>query len=102
MAVMVDRTTLIGIANAERARLGRTIQYSGPDVWPADSVCPGWRNRDIVAHLAAQDTAAAQLVAGEPATEFDAFREANDGELWVNGFNEWAVATRARGSATAS
>ncbi len=95
MAVMVDRTTLIGIANAERARLGRTIQYSAPNVWPADSVCPGWRNRDIIAHLAAQDTAAAQLVAGEAATELDAFREANDDELWVNGFNEWAIATRA-------
>ena len=98
MAVVVDRNEMLGIAHAERARLGRTIQYCGPGVWPADSVCPGWRNRDIVAHLAAQDTAAAQLVAGEPPTEFDAFREANDGELWVNGFNEWAVAARADAS----
>ncbi len=87
----IDRTQMLGIAHAERGRLGRTMQYAAPDAWDADSVCAGWRNRDIVAHLAAQDTAAAQLLAGEPATEFEAFRGANDGELWVNGFNEWAV-----------
>jgi uncharacterized protein (TIGR03083 family) len=92
--VTIDRTRLLGIAHAERERLGRTIQYTGPDVWDAPSVCAGWRNRDIVAHLAAQDTAAAQLLAGEPAAEFEAFRQANDGELWVNGFNEWAVTVR--------
>jgi uncharacterized protein (TIGR03083 family) len=92
--VTFDRTRLLGIAHAERERLGRTIQYTPPDTWDAPSVCQGWRNRDIVAHLAAQDTAAAQLLAGEPAAEFDAFREANDGELWVNGFNEWAVEVR--------
>jgi uncharacterized protein (TIGR03083 family) len=85
---------MLGIAHAERDRLGRTIQYAPPAIWDANSVCEGWRNRDIVAHLAAQDTAAAQLVAGEPAVEFDAFREANDGELWVSGFNEWAVRVR--------
>lgn len=90
----VDRRTMLGIASAERARLGRTIQYASPDIWDSESVCAGWRNRDIVAHLAAQDTAAAQLVAGEPAEEFERFREANDGELWVNGFNEWAVKIR--------
>jgi uncharacterized protein (TIGR03083 family) len=92
--VTVDRERMIGVAHGERARLGRTIQYAPPEVWDADSVCAGWRNRDIVAHLAAQDVAAAQLVSGEPAVEFDAFREANGGELWVNGFNEWAVTTR--------
>lgn len=90
----IDRTRLLGIAHAERERLGRTIQYTDPDVWDAPSVCAGWRNRDIVAHLAAQDTAAAQLLAGGPAVEFEAFRHANDGELWVNGFNEWAVTVR--------
>jgi len=92
---VVDRTEMIGIAHAERERLGRTMQYAEPEVWQQPSVSPGWQNRDIVAHLAAQDTAAAQLVAGEPATEFDAFREANGGDLWVSGFNEWAVQTRA-------
>ena len=91
---LLDRTTLIGIAHAERERLGRTIQYTPPAAWDADSVSAGWRNRDIVAHLAAQDTAAAQLVGDEPAGEFDMFREANGGELWVNGFNEWAIKVR--------
>jgi uncharacterized protein (TIGR03083 family) len=85
---------MLGAARAERDRLGRTIQYTAPDVWDADSLCEGWRNRDIVAHLAAQDVAAAQLVAGEPAVELDAFRQANGGDLWVTGFNEWAVRTR--------
>ena len=95
----IDRTTLLGVAHAERARLGRTIQFTTPDVWDLESVCAGWRNRDIMAHLAAQETAAAQLVASEPAVEFDAFREANGGDLWVSGFNEWAVRRREETSA---
>jgi uncharacterized protein (TIGR03083 family) len=90
----IGRNQMLGIAHAERERLGRTIQYTGPDAWDEESVCPGWRNRDLVAHLAAQDTAAAQLLAGEKAAEFDAFREANEGDLWVSGFNEWAVKVR--------
>jgi uncharacterized protein (TIGR03083 family) len=93
-SVALDRKQLAGVAYAERERLGRTMQYTGPAAWDADSVCAGWRNRDIVAHLAAQDIAAAQLLAGESAVEFGAFREANDGDLWVNGFNEWAVKVR--------
>jgi uncharacterized protein (TIGR03083 family) len=92
--VTLDRIRLLGIAHAERDRLGRTIQYAPPQTWDGDSVCAGWRNRDLMAHLAAQETAAAQLLAGERPTEFDAFREANDGDLWVNGFNEWAVKVR--------
>ncbi|HEX6230688.1 MAG TPA: maleylpyruvate isomerase N-terminal domain-containing protein [Actinomycetota bacterium] len=90
----VDRRTMLGVASAERARLGRTIQYTPADIWDSESVCAGWRNRDIVSHLAAQDTAAAQLVGGEPAEEFDRFRQANDGDLWANGFNESAVKIR--------
>ena len=79
---------MLGIAHAERARLGRTIQYAPAATWDAESVCAGWRNRDVIAHLAAQDTAAAQLVAAEPAVELAAFREANDGDLWVSGFKD--------------
>lgn len=90
----LERKQLAGVAYAERERLGRTMQFTDPAAWDADSVCTGWRNRDIVAHLAGQDIAAAQLLAGEPAVEFDAFRQANDGDLWVNGFNEWAVKVR--------
>jgi uncharacterized protein (TIGR03083 family) len=92
--VALNRKQLEGVAYAERQRLGRTMQFTDPAAWDQDSVCSGWRNRDIVAHLAAQDIAAAQLMAGEPAVEFDAFKEANDGDLWVNGFNEWAVKVR--------
>jgi uncharacterized protein (TIGR03083 family) len=92
--VKLSRETLIGLAHAERERLGRSIQYAPAGAWDAPSACEGWRNRDIVAHLAAQDTAAAQLVGREPPAEFDAFREANDGDLWVTGFNEWAVEVR--------
>ena len=91
----MDPSRMLGIAHAERARLGRTMQYAPADAWERDSVCAGWRNRDVAAHLAAQDTAAAQLLNGDPAVELDAFREANGGELWVSGFNEWAVRVRA-------
>lgn len=91
---MISRVEMLGTAYAERERLGRTIQYAPGGAWDADSVCAGWRNRDIVAHLAAQETAAAQLMNGEPAEEFDAFRKANEAELWVNGFNESAVRVR--------
>ncbi len=85
---------MLGVAHAERARLGRTIQYAPKGSWEAQSACPGWRNADVVAHLEAQEVAAAQVVAGEPSTELDEFREANGGDLWVNGFNEWAVERR--------
>ncbi len=91
----MDRTELTGILHAERERLGRTIQYVDPATWDSQSPCLGWSNRDVVAHLAAQDAAAAQAIAGEPAVELDAFREANGGDLWVDGFNEWAIGVRA-------
>jgi uncharacterized protein (TIGR03083 family) len=63
----VDRTELTGILHAERERLGRTIQYVDPATWDSQSPCLGWSNRDVVAHLAAQDAAAAGTIAGEPA-----------------------------------
>jgi uncharacterized protein (TIGR03083 family) len=93
--VNLDRTTLVGIAHAERTRLGRTIQYADPRTWDSPSPCAGWTNRDVVAHLAAQDAAAAQAVGGEPAGELDAFREANGGDLWTDGLNEFAIGIRA-------
>ena len=51
-AVDLGREELIGIAHAERERLGRTIQYAPPESWERTSVCAGWRNRDVVAHMA--------------------------------------------------
>ncbi|HEX9123257.1 MAG TPA: maleylpyruvate isomerase family mycothiol-dependent enzyme [Actinomycetota bacterium] len=90
----MDRKRLLGIAHAERERLGRTIQYAPPESWEVESACAGWRNRDVLAHLVGHEYAAAQVVGGEEADEFASFREANGGEFWVNGFNEWAVGVR--------
>jgi uncharacterized protein (TIGR03083 family) len=90
----VDRIELVGIAHAERQRLGRTIQFVAPAAWDAPSPCEGWTNHDVMAHLAAQEAAAAQLLGDGPAEEFEAFRAANGGDFWVNGFNEWAVELR--------
>ena len=70
----LSREELIGIAHAERQRLGRTIQYAPPESWEEPSPCAGWWNRDVVAHMAGQDTAAAQLLSGDPAEELDAYR----------------------------
>ena len=90
----MKRTKLIGILHAERSRLGRSVQYADPTTWDSASPCQGWTNRDLMAHLAAQDTAAAQLLGGEVAEELDAFREANGGDLWVDGLNEWSIGVR--------
>ncbi len=95
----MERTKLIGILHAERARLGRAIQYTAPGTWDSPSQCRGWSNRDLMAHLAAQDAAAAQALGREAAAELDAFRDANGGDLWVDGFNEWAVGVRTELSA---
>jgi uncharacterized protein (TIGR03083 family) len=93
--VSLERKELLGVANAERQRLGRTIQYADPPTWEQASAARGWWNRDVMAHLAAHDTAAAQLVAGESAVEFDEFRAQLDGEPFtVDGLNAWTVSRR--------
>jgi uncharacterized protein (TIGR03083 family) len=93
--VALDRVTLMGIANAERMRLGRTIQYAPPESWEAPSACKGWWNRDVVAHMAAQDTSAAQLVKGDAATELDEYRDSLGVDAFtVDGFNAVAVNRR--------
>ena len=94
-AVSLDRTTLLGVAHAERQRLGRTIQFADPQTWEQPSALPGWWNRDVMAHLAAQETAAAQILKGDAAEELDEYRTEHDQEgFTVDGFNEWAVARR--------
>ena len=91
----IHRETLIGLAQAERQRLGRMIQFADPASWEAPSACEGWWNRDVMAHLAAQDTAAAQLMKGDPVTELDEYRESLGEEPFtVDGFNAWAVNRR--------
>jgi uncharacterized protein (TIGR03083 family) len=93
--VTIDRETLIGLAHAERQRLGRMIQFAPPGSWEQPSACPGWWNRDVMAHLAAQDTAAAQLMKGDPADELEEYRaQLGDGPFTVDGFNAFVVARR--------
>jgi uncharacterized protein (TIGR03083 family) len=94
--VTSDRTTLLGIAHAERQRLGRTIQFAEPQTWEQPSALPGWWNRDVMAHLASHDTAAAQLVKGDVAEELDEYRASLNGQPFaVESLNGWLVDRRA-------
>ena len=91
----LDREQLLGVASAERQRLGRMIQFADPETWEQPSAADGWWNRDVIAHLAAGDTIAAQLVAGEPATELEEFRGAHpDVPFDIDAFNAWTVSRR--------
>jgi uncharacterized protein (TIGR03083 family) len=91
----LDRETLLGVAHAERQRLGRMIQFAKPETWEIPSAAAGWWNRDVMAHLGAGDTLAAQLVAGEPAVELDEFQENTEGDDFsLDAFNAWTVARR--------
>jgi uncharacterized protein (TIGR03083 family) len=94
--VTIDRDQLLGIARAERDRLGRMIQFADPETWGMPSAVAGWWNRDVMAHLAASDTAAAQLLAGEAASELDGYRDSLEGkEFTVDGWNSLTVSRRA-------
>lgn len=91
----LDREWLLAVARAEREALGRTVQYTAPDAWEAESPCDGWRNKDVLAHLAASEVAAAALVADEEATELEEYRKSLDrrpfrGTEW----NDWTVERR--------
>jgi uncharacterized protein (TIGR03083 family) len=91
----LDRTTLLGEAHAERQRLGRTVQFAEPETWEQPSALPGWWNRDVMAHLASQDTAAAMVAKGDAAEELDEYRASLNGQAFdVAAFNEWAVGRR--------
>jgi uncharacterized protein (TIGR03083 family) len=94
--VPLERLWLLGTARAEREALGRTIQYTEPDVWERESVAPGWRNRDIVAHLAASDVLAAAAVAAETPAELEEFlKAAGEDRIDVDAFNAATVERRA-------
>lgn len=91
----LDRETLLGVAHAERQRLGRTIQYAEPASWEQPSACDGWWNRDVIAHLASGDTAAAQVIKGDPAEEMVEYSASLNGSgFTLDGFNAWAVDRR--------
>jgi uncharacterized protein (TIGR03083 family) len=94
--VSITREELVGVAYAERQRLGRTVQYAAPEIWERASTCAGWWNRDIMAHLAGQDTAAAQLLKGDPAVELDEYRStlADGAEFTADGLNAFLVDRR--------
>jgi uncharacterized protein (TIGR03083 family) len=93
--VTISREQLVGIAHAERQRLGRMIQFADPDTWEKPSAADGWWNIDVMAHLAASDTAAAQLLAGLPAEELEAYREQlGDDPFTTDGWNAWSVDRR--------
>jgi uncharacterized protein (TIGR03083 family) len=94
--VSIGREELLGIAHAERERLGRMIQFADPETWEEPSAAAGWWNRDVMAHLAADDTAAAQLGAGQPAEELAEYHaQIGDGPFTVDGWNAWTVNRRA-------
>jgi uncharacterized protein (TIGR03083 family) len=95
----LDRHWLIGTARHEREALGRTVQYAPPERWDAPTPAEGWQARDVLAHLAATEVAAAQTIAGEDRTEFEEFlKDTGARQFTVEGFhgyNAWAVKRRA-------
>src|SRR5439155_20172669 len=93
----LEREWLLATARAEREALGRTIQYTEPDAWDQPSVSPGWRNRDIVAHLASTEVAAAASIGGEVPSELEEFLKTGEPGALVtlDDFNEFAVRQRA-------
>jgi uncharacterized protein (TIGR03083 family) len=94
--VTISREELVGIAHAERQRLGRMIQFAEPNSWDEPSAAAGWWNRDVMAHLAASDTAAAQLLAGLAAEELDEYRGSLNGQAFSTDlWNAWSVNRRA-------
>jgi len=96
MQVSIDRDDLLAIARHERDALGRTVQYTPPDRWEAPSPCEGWRVKDVLAHLAAAEVAAAAFVAGDRADEVEDYRKSLEGRpLDTDEWNRWSVEHRA-------
>jgi uncharacterized protein (TIGR03083 family) len=96
----IDKDELLAIARHERDALGRTIQYTPPERWEEDSPCEGWRVKDVLAHLAANDVVAAALVTEETPIELEDYRkELGDKQFTRDGWNEWSVERRREGNA---
>jgi uncharacterized protein (TIGR03083 family) len=82
-------------ARHERDALGRTVQYTPPERWEEPSPRENRRVKDVLAHLAASDVAAAALVAGEEATEAEEYRKSLDGaEFTADAWHDWSVERR--------
>jgi uncharacterized protein (TIGR03083 family) len=92
--VTIERDDLLGIAQAERAALGRTIQYTAPEAWGKPSRLDGWTLKDVVAHLAASERVASAALGSEPAAEVEEFLR-DGGDLTIDAFNDYAVRRRA-------
>ena len=91
----LDREPLLSTARHERDALGRTVQYTPPDHWGAETRFDGWTIKDVLAHLAASEVAVAALVAGEEATELDEYRKTLDGEAPTTPrWNRWPAERR--------
>jgi uncharacterized protein (TIGR03083 family) len=93
----LSRKRMLAIARAEREALGRTIQYTAPERWEAESPAEGWRVKDVLAHLAASEVSAAEVLADEEAAEVQEFRKTLETGAAFSGdaFNDWSVARRA-------
>jgi uncharacterized protein (TIGR03083 family) len=92
----IDRDRMLGVARHERDALGRTVQYTPPDHWEAESPRDDWRVKDVLAHLASGDVAAAALLGEERPAELEEYRKTLDGEpVRVEAWNRWAVERRA-------
>jgi uncharacterized protein (TIGR03083 family) len=92
----LERLWLLATARSEREAMGRTIQYTPPEAWEEENLCAGWRNRDIVSHLAASEVAAAAALGGEAAAEVEEFAKTREGARFdLDEFNDWSVERRA-------
>jgi uncharacterized protein (TIGR03083 family) len=94
-AVDLDRDRLLGIGRSEREALGRTVQYTPPELWEAESPCEGWRVKDVLAHVAAAEVAAATIAGDEAPSEVEEYRKALEaGPFVVDEWNRWSVDRR--------
>ncbi len=92
----LERSWLLGTARHERDALGRTIQYADPGRWEDPAPGDEWRARDVLAHLASTEVAAAQVAAGETPAEFEEWMKAEErSRVDFHELNRWAVARRA-------
>ncbi|HEX2025419.1 MAG TPA: maleylpyruvate isomerase family mycothiol-dependent enzyme [Actinomycetota bacterium] len=91
----IDREEVLGIARFERDALGRTVQYTPPSHWEAESPRDDWRVKDVLAHLASTEVAAAAVVADEDPAEVEEYRKTLDGEPFRSeAWRRWAVERR--------
>src|SRR6266702_1197596 len=88
---------MLGVARHEREALGRTIQSTDPAAWVLPAGSGRWRCRDVMAHLASTEVAAAAVLAGEAPTELEEYLKSEEGaDPTLDGFSRFAVERRAQ------